>query len=190
MSLRYAHSKRNQISALSRVNLSYAHVLIVDDIPTNLDVVKGILSQYGLKVDCAESGPQAIEMVRSGSPQYSAVFMDYMMPGMDGLEAMRIIREELGTEYAQTVPVIALTANAIVGNEELFLARGFQAFLSKPIDLFKLDAILRQWVRDKDLERRLSITAAETHFPLRDCRHRQRVHLHRERAVRRYRRRD
>jgi CheY-like chemotaxis protein len=75
-----------------------------------------------------------------------------MMPGMDGIEAARIIREEVGTEYARNVPIIALTANAIVGNEEMFLANGFQAFLSKPIDIMAMDAAIRRWVRDKGLE--------------------------------------
>jgi CheY-like chemotaxis protein len=78
--------------------------------------------------------------------------MDHMMPGMDGIEATRIIREEIGTEYAQNIPIIALTANAIVGNEDMFLARGFQAFLSKPIDIMAMDVVIRQWVRDKDIE--------------------------------------
>ncbi len=157
MSMRYAHSKRTRFSNLAKVNLSYAHVLLVDDIPTNLDVIKGIMMQYGLKVACAASASQAIEMIRAGIPRYSAVFMDYMMPGMDGLEALRIIREEIGTGYARSVPVIALTANAIAGNEEMFLESGFQAFLSKPIDTVKLDAILRQWVRDKSKEETLSL---------------------------------
>jgi CheY-like chemotaxis protein len=78
--------------------------------------------------------------------------MDHMMPEMDGIEAARIIREEIGTEYARTIPIIALTANAIVGNEEMFMSKGFQAFLSKPIEIARLDAVLRQWVRDKTLE--------------------------------------
>jgi CheY-like chemotaxis protein len=78
--------------------------------------------------------------------------MDHMMPEMDGIEATRIIREEIGTDYAGTVPIIALTANAIVGNEEMVRSRGFQAFLPKPIDMAKLDAILRRWVRDKAKE--------------------------------------
>jgi CheY-like chemotaxis protein len=71
---------------------------------------------------------------------------------MDGIEATRIIREEIGTEYAQNIPIIALTANAIVGNEDMFLARGFQAFLSKPIDIMAMDVVIRQWVRNKDIE--------------------------------------
>jgi CheY-like chemotaxis protein len=76
-----------------------------------------------------------------------------MMPGMDGIEATRVIREEIGTDYARNIPIIALTANAIMGNEEMFLANGFQAFLSKPIDIMAMDVVIRQWVRNKDLEK-------------------------------------
>jgi CheY-like chemotaxis protein len=78
--------------------------------------------------------------------------MDHMMPEMDGIEATRIIRNEINTDYAKTVPIIALTANAIVGNEEMFLSNGFNAFISKPIDIMRLDTILNQWVRDKQTE--------------------------------------
>jgi CheY-like chemotaxis protein len=98
-------------------------------------------------------------MVRAANPRYRAVFMDHMMPEMDGIEATRHIREEIGTTYAQTVPIIALTANAIVGNEEMFLTNGFQDFLSKPIDMVKLDAVLRRWVRDKNAEKELEESA-------------------------------
>jgi len=80
------------------------------------------------------------------------VFMDHMMPGMDGIEAVRIIREEIGTDYARSIPVIALTANASAGNEKVFLNNGFQAFISKPIDIIWLDSILRKWVRNKERE--------------------------------------
>jgi CheY-like chemotaxis protein len=75
---------------------------------------------------------------------------------MDGIEATQIIRKEIGTDYAKTVPIIALTANAIVGNEEMFLRKGFQAFLSKPIDIMRLDFVVNHWVRDKELEKKLS----------------------------------
>ncbi len=78
------------------------------------------------------------------------------MPGMDGVEATRIIREEIGTDYARNIPVIALTANAIIGNEEMFLSQGFQDFISKPIDIMKLDFVLRRWVRDKSREKELA----------------------------------
>jgi CheY-like chemotaxis protein len=114
-----------------------------------------------MKIDCASSGQQAIEMIKAENPRYSAVFMDHMMPGMDGIEATQMIRTQIGTEYARTIPVIALTANAIVGNEEMFLNKGFQAFISKPIDLMKLDSVLRRWVRDKNREKELGNTNVE-----------------------------
>jgi HPt (histidine-containing phosphotransfer) domain-containing protein len=78
--------------------------------------------------------------------------MDHMMPEMDGVEAARIIREEIGTAYARGIPIIALTANALIGNEKIFLERGFQAFISKPIDVAQLDAVVRRYLRNKDLE--------------------------------------
>ncbi len=158
--LRYTLSRRARNKKLPRVDLSYARVLVVDDIETNLDVVRGMLKPYGLKVDCATAGRQAVEMMRAGEPRYSAIFMDHMMPEIDGIEALRIIREEIGTEYARNIPVIALTANAIMGNEEMFLNQGFQAFLSKPIDIAKLDSVLRRWVRNKDKEARPGALAA------------------------------
>ncbi len=153
MSLNLDVSKYSGGKKLVRTDLSYARVLLVDDIVTNLDVAKGMLKPYGLKIDCVTSGVQAIELIRSGEPKYSAIFMDHMMPEMDGIEATRIIREEIDSDYAKDVPIIALTANAIVGNEEMFLRHGFQAFISKPIDMAKLDAVLRQWVREKVTEK-------------------------------------
>ena len=151
-SRRYAATKRTQSVHLTRIDLSYAHVLVVDDMPTNLDVTKGMLAPYGMRVDCAAGGQQAVDMIRAGDPRYDAVFMDHMMPGMDGVEALRVIRGEVGTDYARSVPIIALTANAIAGNENMFLQHGFQAFISKPIDMMRLDSVLRQWVRNKGCE--------------------------------------
>jgi CheY-like chemotaxis protein len=74
--------------------------------------------------------------------------MDQMMPEMDGVEAVRIIRNEIDTEYARTVPIIALTANALVGNEEMFLSHGFNGFISKPIDIMCMDETLNRWIGD------------------------------------------
>jgi HPt (histidine-containing phosphotransfer) domain-containing protein len=71
------------------------------------------------------------------------------------MEAVRIIREEIGTEYAKNIPIIAFTANAITGNEEMFLSKGFQAFIPKPIDIARLDIVIRQWVRDEEFEKTL-----------------------------------
>jgi CheY-like chemotaxis protein/HPt (histidine-containing phosphotransfer) domain-containing protein len=130
-------------------------VLVVDDVATNLDVAKGMLKPYGMTVDCVKSGPAAIELIREEKVKYNAIFMDHMMPGMDGIEAVRIIRNEINTEYAKAVPIIALTANAIVGNEEMFLKNGFQAFLTKPIDIIRMNDAINRWVRDKEYEKDL-----------------------------------
>jgi signal transduction histidine kinase/CheY-like chemotaxis protein/HPt (histidine-containing phosphotransfer) domain-containing protein len=149
---KYFDIRRTRNDKLVRLKLPYAKVLVVDDVLTNLDVARGVLKHYEMQVDCVTSGQKAIDLVRSAEVKYNAIFMDHMMPEMDGIEATRIIREEIGTEYARTVPILALTANAITGNEEIFLAQGFQAFLSKPIDIMAMDAAIRQWVRDRSQE--------------------------------------
>jgi CheY-like chemotaxis protein len=129
--------------------MTYGKVLVVDDVPTNLDVARGLMLPYGLTIDFAGSGKEAIEKIRKEEILYDIVFMDHMMPDMDGIEATRIIRNEIGTKYSRTVPIIALTANALTGNREMFLANGFNDFLPKPIDIEQLDIILNQWVKDK-----------------------------------------
>jgi CheY-like chemotaxis protein/HPt (histidine-containing phosphotransfer) domain-containing protein len=151
---KYSDQKRKQGSKLTIISLPHARVLIVDDVATNIDVARGLLKPYEMKIDCVSSGREAVDAIRNESIRYNAVFMDHMMPEMDGIEAARIIREEIGTEYAKTLPIIALTANAIIGNEDMFLSKGFQAFISKPIDIARLDAVIRQWVRDKEQEKR------------------------------------
>jgi len=155
MAFHYADKKRDKNQKMVRAQLPYARVLVVDDVQTNLDVARGMMKPYGMTVDCVTSGQKAIDLIRSDSVQYDAIFIDHMMPEMDGLEATKVIRENIGTEYAKTVPIIALTANAISGTEQMFLKNGFQAFLSKPIDIHKLDKVIKQWVRDKELEKEL-----------------------------------
>jgi signal transduction histidine kinase/CheY-like chemotaxis protein len=149
---RYFDKKRDRSAKLVRNQLPYARVLVVDDVRTNLDVARGMLKPYGMRVDLVTSGQEAIDLIREGAVRYDAVFMDHMMPGMDGVEATRIIREEIGTEYAKHITIIALTANSLLGCEEMFLNHGFQAFLSKPIEMVKLDSVINTWVRNKDLE--------------------------------------
>ena len=150
---RYSDNKRRRNARLKRIKMPYARVLVVDDNVTNLNVAKGFLQPYGIKVDCITSGEKAVEAIRDEKYKYNAVFMDHMMPEMDGMEATRIIREEIGTEYAKKIPIIAFTANAITGNEEMFLKKGFQAFMAKPIDIHRLDEVVRHWVRDKSKEK-------------------------------------
>ena len=142
---------RRKNSRLNRKKMPNAKVLVVDDVPTNLDVATGMMGLYGLKIDCVCSGQEAVDAIREEKTRYDAIFMDHMMPEMDGIEAARIIREEIGTEYARNIPIIALTANAIVGNENIFLSNGFQAFISKPIDAAMLDTVLNTWIHDKPL---------------------------------------
>jgi signal transduction histidine kinase/DNA-binding response OmpR family regulator len=149
---RYAEDKCNGAKKLVRVNLSYARVLVVDDMQTNLDVAAGLLRKYKMHIDCLLTGREAVDRIRHGAPLYNAVFMDHMMPDMDGIETTAAIRG-LGTEYAEKIPIIALTANAVQGVEKMFYEHGFQAFLSKPIDLMELDSIIRKWIRDEDYER-------------------------------------
>ncbi|MDR3231372.1 MAG: cache domain-containing protein [Synergistaceae bacterium] len=147
---RLVESRRD--SGLVRRPMTAGKVLIVDDVPTNLDVAKGLMMPYGLTIHCASSGRQAVEIMREAKILYDVIFMDHMLPDMDGVEAARIIRDRIGSEYAKNVPIIALTANALVGNEEMFLKNGFQGFLSKPIDVMKLDLILNTWISDRQTE--------------------------------------
>jgi signal transduction histidine kinase/CheY-like chemotaxis protein len=141
--------ENHRMRDLVRTPMPYGKVLVVDDVVTNLDVAKGLMMPYGLTIHCVSRGKQAVDLIREAQHIYDVIFMDHMMPEMDGIEAVRVIREEIGTEYAKTVPIIALTANAIVGNEAMFLEHGFQAYLPKPIDVMLLDSLLNEWIRDK-----------------------------------------
>ena len=151
-SFRYSNAKRKQSTGIKRTKMPYARVLIVDDNITNLDVAKGLMKPYGMQIDCVTGGRQAIDAIVAEEGRYSAIFMDHMMPEMDGIEATKRIRE-IGTNYTKNIPIIALTANAVAGNEVKFLQNGFQDFLSKPIDLSRLDETLRRWVRDKSVDK-------------------------------------
>ena len=122
-----------------------AKVLVVDDINTNLNVAKNMLLPYNIKVDLCESGIDAIEM--SKSTQYDLVFMDYKMPGMDGIETTQCLRAmgEENTHY-KNLPIIALTTYDAAGAKEMFLKNGFNDFLLKPIDTVRLNAVLAHWI--------------------------------------------
>jgi CheY-like chemotaxis protein len=119
-------------------------VLVVDDVETNLYVAQGLLQPYGLTVDCVKSGQEAIDRMKDAAVTYDMIFMDHMMPEMDGIKAAGIIRA-MDTDYTR-LPIVALTANAIVGMREMFLEQGFNDFLSKPISRPNLDEILVKWI--------------------------------------------
>jgi CheY-like chemotaxis protein/HPt (histidine-containing phosphotransfer) domain-containing protein len=163
---RFAKKSLDRNRNLIRSYMPYGRVLVVDDVETNLDVARGLMLPYGLAIDCASSGREAVEKIRAigdkpGTKKYAVIFMDHMMPGMDGIEAVRIIRNETGSEYARTVPIIALTANALKGNEEMFLSRGFNAYIAKPVDIFQLDAALNVWIRNKQTRETLERAESE-----------------------------
>jgi len=124
--------------------MPYGSVLIVDDVDTNLYVAQGLMAPYQLQIKTANSGFEAIEILRDAEVVYDIVFMDHMMPELDGIETTRILRE---SGYKGTI--IALTANALVGNDEMFKLNGLDDFISKPIDMRMLNMILKKWVRDK-----------------------------------------
>jgi CheY-like chemotaxis protein len=134
-----------------RPDLSYARVLVVDDFPTNLDVAEGMLRKYQIQVDCVTRGQDAIDLISAGHPVYDAIFMDHMMPELDGVQTTTVIRLLL-SDYAKNIPIIALTANAVAGSEEMFLENGFNAFLAKPFNVMSLDSIIQKWIRDKSKE--------------------------------------
>ncbi|MCL2042541.1 MAG: response regulator [Treponema sp.] len=143
---RYTEDKKIARNKLVRTDLSFAKVLVVDDMQPNLDVAAGLLGKYKMQVDCVLNGQGAVDLIKNKKPVYNAIFMDHMMPGgMDGIETAIAIRN-LGTEYAQQIPIIALTANAIAGTEDMFYSNGFQDFISKPINIMHLDSILRTWI--------------------------------------------
>ncbi|MCL2244105.1 MAG: ATP-binding protein [Treponema sp.] len=143
MLLNFNNVSKIRTVQLKREFMPYGRVLVVDDVETNLYVARGLLAPYGLSMDTALSGFDAIEKIREGS-HYDIIFMDHMMPRMDGIETTKIIRE-----MGYTHPIVALTANALAGQAEMFIKSGFDDFISKPIDSRQLNSILNKLIRDK-----------------------------------------
>jgi PAS domain S-box-containing protein len=123
--------------------MPYGSVLLVDDVESNLFVAEGLMIPYGLAIETVLSGFEAIDKIKEGKT-YDIVFMDHMMPKMDGIETTKKLRE-----MGYTAPIVALTANAITGQSDVFMQNGFDGFISKPIDIRQLNAILKKFVRDK-----------------------------------------
>ena len=135
-------SKSQNEQAIIRELMPYGKVLVVDDVDTNLYVARGLLSPYKLRIELADSGFAAIEKIKSGK-KYDVLFMDHMMPQMDGIETAKKLRE---SGYIGII--VALTANALAGNDEFFAQNGFDGFLPKPIDVRQLNEVLNKFVRD------------------------------------------
>jgi len=139
--MNYMKHKNNR--QIIRDPMPYGNVLVVDDVETNIYVAVGLLRIYRLEIDTAMSGQEAINKVKDGKV-YDVIFMDHMMPEMDGIETVKILRES-----GYTAPIVALTANAVMGQADMFLQNGFDEFISKPIDIRQLNGVLNRRIRDK-----------------------------------------
>lgn len=135
-----------------------AKILVVDDHEMNLKVAKGLLAPLKIHIDTAENGKEAVDKVRKNT--YDIVFMDHMMPIMDGVEATRTIRA-LEEEKFQTLPIVALSANATTEARELFTSNGFSDFVAKPIKVKELCACVRKWLPEGLVEESEELLVAE-----------------------------
>ena len=141
----FANSKISTLVAYE--SMPYGSALIVDDVESNLYVAEGLLAPYNITIDMVESGYDALEKIKAGH-EYDIIFMDHMMPKMDGIQTTKKLRE-----MGYSGVIIALTANALKGNDVLFLKSGFDWFISKPIDVRQLDNAMTRFIRDKHLEK-------------------------------------
>jgi len=133
--------KRSERATVNAEPMPYGKVLVVDDVETNRFVAKGLLSLYQINVETCNSGHEAIEKVKAGNV-YDIIFMDHMMPELNGVATTHMIR---GMGYFN--PIVALTANALVGKAEEFLSNGFDGFVAKPIQPQLLDDVLQEFIK-------------------------------------------
>ncbi|MCL2093874.1 MAG: ATP-binding protein [Treponema sp.] len=150
---------RGKSLGIGRFTLKGARLLVVDDIATNLKVAEGLLAPYKTIVDTCLRGEDALLMIKEKN--YDIIFMDHMMPEMDGIETTQAIRaweakrektaSSSSDEESRSIPIIALTANALVGMREMFIEKGFNDFLAKPIDVTRLDEILSRWIQKEKM---------------------------------------
>ena len=136
-------------------------ILIVDDTRMNLNVIIGLLKDTGIRIDTALSGEEAVE--QAGRIQYDLILMDQRMPKMNGSEALHLIREQTDGMNRET-PVICLTADAVIGAKERYLAEGFTGYLTKPVDSMYLEMMLIRYLpKDKviTVQKEFRVSSAE-----------------------------
>ena len=139
-------------SVISRFYAPDAKVLVIDDNLANLKVAEGLLAQYKVEIVTVGSGQETLDLLET-EKDFDILFVDHMMPGMDGVELVHRIRES-DDSYLKEVPIVALTANAIKGVQEMFLENGFDDFLSKPIEIKRLGQIMHKWIaKTKQLDK-------------------------------------
>ena len=140
---RYSNDTRTTAAQFVREYMPYGSVLIVDDVEINLYVAESLMQPYGMRIETAASGLETLEKIRGGAV-YDIVFMDHMMPEMDGIETTKRLRDS-----GYTQPIVALTANAIVGQADIFLENGFDDYLTKPVDILQLNTVLNKYIKEK-----------------------------------------
>jgi signal transduction histidine kinase/HPt (histidine-containing phosphotransfer) domain-containing protein/ActR/RegA family two-component response regulator len=143
------YSENSAFYGVIRFTIPHARLLVVDDIATNLKVAEGLLAPYQATVDVCQSGAEAVDLAKKR--EYDLIFMDHMMPDMDGIETTAAIRALPGERF-KTLPIVALTANAVVGMREMFIEKDFNDFLAKTIDVSKMDEILARWIPEEKKE--------------------------------------
>jgi len=121
--------------------MPHGRVLVVDDVDTNLYVAEAMLQAFGLQIELAHGGQETLDKIAQGNT-YDIIFLDHMMPEIDGLKVAKILRAQ-GYNY----PIVALTANAIKGQAEMFMENGFSGFMTKPIDIKILHSYLLRYIR-------------------------------------------
>lgn len=143
-------SKNMDADALSKtegekyhIKAPNAQVLVVDDVETNRIVVKELLRVTHINVELAESGEQCLELMRQ--KKYDIVFLDHMMPGMDGIETLKQIKK-MDTSLNKDTPIIVMTANAVTGAKRMYLAEGFDDYISKPLGYVELENIIKKYI--------------------------------------------
>ncbi|MCR5756677.1 MAG: response regulator [Selenomonas sp.] len=156
----YEEAYRRSMAARTAYQESFiapeAKIMVVDDTAMNLTVIRGLLKQTQVQVDTAMSGYECLKL--AGEKHYDVIFLDHRMPGLDGVETLQQMKElSTGQDFPNgKTPVIALTANAVSGAREEYLAAGFDDYLTKPIDSHKLEELLRKYLPQDKVEHRQS----------------------------------
>ncbi len=137
-------SKAGSSDSKEKLKVNNAKVLIVDDNAVNLKVAQGLLKTFNLTVDTCKSGRECLELMKQNR-DYDLVFLDHMMPELDGIETLNLIRAD-SDEYMKKVPIVALTANVMNGVRDMFISEGFNDYVPKPIDMVWVNSILRKYI--------------------------------------------
>ena len=131
------------INDIDYLDCSGKRVLIVDDNKLNIKVASRLLEPYKFEIETVTSGKECIYKIKEGN-NYDIIFLDHMMPGMDGIEVVHILRKLEGYKLPY---IVALTANAITGMRQMYLSEGFDEYLSKPINVSELNKIINKYYK-------------------------------------------